>query len=58
MNHLSPVAHCYPDSFTFEKAVPGGSADAYLEEHFGWEFKSRDNQLDQAMAQLLRYQVH
>ena len=58
VNHLSPVAHGYPDSFTFEKAAPGGSADAYLEEHFGWEFKSRDNQMDQAMAQLLRYQVH
>ena len=40
------------------KAVPGGFADAYYEEHFGWEFKGRDAQLDGAFDQLLRYQVH
>ena len=47
-----------PEAFTFEKAVPGGFADAYYEEHFGWEFKGQDAQLDGAFDQLLRYQVH
>ena len=28
-----------PERFTFEKFVPGGFADAYLEGCFGWEFK-------------------
>ena len=58
VDHPTPVSYGYRDAFTFEKSVPGGSADAYLEGHFGWEFKSRDNQLEQAMNQLLRYQVH
>ena len=45
-------------AFTFEKSVPGGFADANFEEHFGWECKGQDAQLDGAFDQLLRYQVH
>ena len=37
VEHPSPVAHGNPEVFTFEKRVPGGFADAYFEEHFGWE---------------------
>ena len=37
---------------------PGGFADAYYEEHFGWEFKGDDADLDAGLNQLLRYQVH
>ena len=58
VGHATPAAYRDPDAFTFEKSVPGGSADAYFEEHFGWEFKGRDAQLDGAFNQLLRYQVH
>ena len=58
VRHPSPVAYGNPDAFTFEKAVPGGFADAYLDERFGWEFKGSDSQLDDALNQLLRYQVH
>ncbi len=58
VGHPSPVAYGNPDVFTFEKAVPGGFADAYLEERFGWEFKGSDDQLAGAFNQLLRYQVH
>ncbi len=58
VEHPSPVAHGNPEVFTFEKRVPGGFADAYFEEHFGWEFKGADADLDGAMQQLLRYQVH
>ena len=58
VGHATPAAFGDPEAFTFEKAVPGGFADAYYEEHFGWEFKGQDAQLDGAFDQLLRYQVH
>ena len=58
VGHQTPVAFGNPDVFTFEKWVPGGFADAYLEGHFGWEFKGADSDLDDALNQLLRYQVH
>ena len=58
VGHPTPAAYGDPEKFTFEKSVPGGFADAYLEEHFGWEFKGQDAQLDGAFDQLLRYQVH
>ena len=58
VGHPAPPAYGDPERFTFEKWVPGGFADAYFEEHFGWEFKGQDAQLDSAFDQLLRYQVH
>ena len=58
VGHPTPVEYGNPEAFTFEKRVPGGSADAYLEGRFGWEFKGSDRQLDEALNQLLRYQVH
>ena len=58
VGHVTPVGYGDPEAFTFEKWVPGGFADAYFEEHFGWEFKGQDAQLDGAFDQLLRYQVH
>ena len=58
VGHATPAAYSDPEAFTFEKWVPGGCADAYFEEHFGWEFKGQDAQLDSAFDQLLRYQVH
>ena len=57
-DHPTPAAFGNPEVFTFEKWVPGGFADAYYEEHFGWEFKGDDADLDAALNQLLRYQVH
>ena len=58
VGHATPAGYGDPEAFTFEKSVPGGFADAYYEEHFGWEFKGQDAQLDGAFDQLLRYQVH
>ena len=58
VEHPTPVERGDRDAFTFEKWVPGGFADAYLEERFGWEFKGDDADLDAGMNQLLRYQVH
>ena len=53
-----PIEVGDPERFTFEKRVPGGSADAYLEGCFGWEFKGAEAQLPGAFDQLLRYQVY
>ena len=58
VGHPTPAAYQDDERFTFEKSVPGGFADAFYEEHFGWEFKGQDAQLDGAFNQLLRYQVH
>ena len=58
VEHPTPGAVGNPDVFTFEKWVPGGFADAYYEEHFGWEFKGSDADLDAGLSQLLRYQLH
>ncbi len=58
VGHKTPVAYRNPAAFTFEKWVPGGFADAYLEGRFGWEFKGDDADLDAAMNQLLRYQLY
>ncbi len=58
VGHLKTTEFGNPSVFTFEKRVPGGFADAYFEEHFGWEFKGSDDQLAGAFNQLLRYQVY
>ena len=58
VGHRTPVAHGDSDVFTFEKRVPGGFADAYLEGHFVWEFKGRDRQLSEAVVQAVGYARH
>ena len=58
VGHPDPIEVAEPDKFTFEKFVPGGFADAYLEGCFGWEFKGNEAQLPGAFDQLLRYQVY
>ena len=58
VGHPSPVDYADQQRFTFEKWVPAGFADAYLEGRFGWEFKGGDAQLAGAFNQLLRYQVY
>ena len=58
VGHPTPIEYGDKDAFTFEKWVPGGFADAYLEGCFGWEFKGSDDDLAAALNQLLRYQVH
>ena len=37
VGHATPGDYGNPAAFTFEKWVPGGIGDAYLEERFGWE---------------------
>ena len=59
VGHATPVAYGNEQAFTFEKQVPGGGkADAYFEERFVWEFKTNDNQLDQALTQAVGYARH
>ncbi len=58
VGHPTPGDYGDPHTFTLEKWVPGGFADAYLEGRFGWEFKGSDEQLAGAFNQLLRYQVY
>ena len=58
VGHPTPVEFADNQAFTLEKWVPGGFADAYLEDRFGWEFKGSDAQLQDAFLQLLRYQVY
>ena len=58
VGHPDPIEVGDPERFTFERTVPGGSADAYLEGCFGWEFKGAEAQLPGAFTQLLRYQVY
>ena len=58
VGHPDPVEVGDRETFTLEKGVPGGIADAYKEGHFAWEFKSTESQLPGAFDQLLRYQVY
>ncbi len=58
VGHRTPVAYGDSEIFTFEKRVPGGFADAYLEDHFVWEFKGRDRQLSEAVVQAVGYARH
>ena len=58
VGHRTPVAYGDSEVFTFEKRVPGGFADAYLEDHFVWEFKGRDRQLSEAVVQAVGYARH
>ena len=45
VGHPTPGEYGDSQAFTFEKWVPSGFADAYLEGRFGWEFKGADEQL-------------
>ena len=42
VGHRTPVSYGDSEVFTFERRVPGGFADAYLEDHFVWEFKGEE----------------
>ena len=58
VGHRTPVAYGDSEVFTFERRVPGGFADAYLEGHFVWEFKGQDRQLSEAVVQAVGYARH
>jgi hypothetical protein len=61
LGHEDPVkADPNGDWFTFEKGVTKtgggeGFADVWKRNHFAWEYKKRKRNLDDALAQLVRY---
>jgi type II restriction/modification system DNA methylase subunit YeeA len=61
LGHDDPVkADPTGEWFTFEKGVTktgggDGFADVWKREHFAWEYKKRKRNLDDALAQLVRY---
>ena len=58
IGHEKPRGELNGLTYAFEHRIETGRADAYYENHFGWEFKSRENQLDDAMRQVLGYSMY
>ena len=58
LRHPEPTGNLNGLEFTFEKRVKTGKADAYYENHFGWEFKSIGKSLEEAMGQVLGYSMY
>ena len=58
IGHPKPMGELNGLAYAFEHRVETGKADAYYENHFGWEFKTAESQLDDAMRQVLGYSMY
>ena len=58
VGHPKPMGEIDGLTYAFEHRVETGKADAYYENHFGWEFKTAESQLDDAMRQALGYSMY
>jgi len=58
IDHPKPLGELNGLTYAFEHRVETGKADAYYENHFGWEFKTHEGQLDYAMRQVLGYSMY
>ena len=58
IGHPKPMGDLNGLTYAFEHRVETGKADAYYENHFGWEFKTGEGQLDEAMRQVLGYSMY
>ena len=58
IGHPKPMGALNGLTFGFEHRVETGKADAYYENHFGWEFKTNPGHLDEAMRQVLGYSMY
>ena len=58
IDHPKPLGELNGLTYAFEHRVETGKADAYYESHFGWEFKTGEGQLDEAMRQVLGYSMY
>ena len=58
IGHPKPMGELNGLTYAFEHRVETGKADAYYENHFGWEFKTAESQLDDAMRQVLGYSMY
>ena len=58
IGHPKPLGELNGLTYAFEHRVETGKADTYYENHFGWEFKTHEGQLDDAMRQVLGYSMY
>ncbi len=58
IGHPKPLGDLNGLTYAFEHRIETGKADAYYENHFGWEFKTHEGQLDEAMRQVLGYSMY
>ncbi len=58
IGHPKPLGELDGLTYAFEHHIETGKADAYYENHFGWEFKTHEGQLDDAMRQVLGYSMY
>ena len=58
IDHLRPVGVLDGQVYSFEHRIETGKADCYYENHFAWEFKTHERQLDEAMRQVLGYSMY
>ncbi len=58
IGHEKPRGELNGLVYAFEHRIETGKADAYYENHFGWEFKAHEGQLDEAMRQVLGYSMY
>ena len=58
IGHPRPLGELNGLTYAFEHRVETGKADAYYENHFGWEFKTHERQLDEGMRQVLGYSMY
>ena len=58
IGHPKPLGDLNGLTYAFEHRIETGKADAYYENHFGWEFKTSEGQLDEAMRQVLGYSMY
>ena len=58
IGHPKPLGDLNGLTYAFEHRLETGKADAYYENHFGWEFKTHEGQLDEAMRQVLGYSMY
>ena len=58
IGHEKPRGELNGLTYAFEHRIETGKADAYYENHFGWEFKTSKRQLDEGMRQVLGYSMY
>ena len=58
IGHEKPLGSLNDLAYAFERRVETGKADLYYENHFGWEFKTSESQLDEGMRQVVGYSMY
>ena len=58
VGHPRPMGQLDGLTYAFEHRIETGKADCYYENHFCWEFKTAEHQLNDAMRQALGYSMY